>query len=209
MALKIEVYSDVICPWCFLGKRRLEKALEYMDKPADVQVSYLPFELNPFTPTEGADRKAYLDARYGFFTQESNKHLEDLGIEAGILFDFERIKRIPNTFNAHRVIWLAGHEGVQGEVVEAFHAAYFLEGKDLGNEKVLIETAVDAGLDREKVEKLLKGAEGIWEVRELEKKAYNMGISGVPYFIIGDKANISGAQPIETFASIISKAVKK
>jgi predicted DsbA family dithiol-disulfide isomerase len=209
MDLNIEVYSDVICPWCFLGKHRLEKALEFLDKPAGIQVSYLPFELNPFTPPEGPDRETYPEARREPSLREAHQRLEAMGKEAGIPFDFERIRFIPNTFNAHRVIWLAGVEDVQAEVVEALFAAYFLEGRDLGKAKVLAAAADGAGLSGGKVEKLLKGDEGSAEVRELEKKGYRMGIAGVPYFVIGGNATLSGAQPVETFVSVISKEMEK
>jgi len=206
MALKIEVYSDVICPWCYLGKRRMEKALEILKVPPDgAHVCYLPFELDPVMPVDGLEPEKYYSNK-GITPGETHRRLEILGREAGINFHFERIPRIPNTFNAHRLVWLAGKEGVQSRVVEAFFAAYFTHGKDLGNGEVLGETAVEAGLDLTKVQKLLKGAEGIWEVRELEKKANKLGIAGVPYYLINGKKIIYGAQPLETFVDIISQA---
>jgi predicted DsbA family dithiol-disulfide isomerase len=205
MALKIDVYSDVICPWCYVGKRNLERAIGLLDKPVKVQVRFLPYELNPSTPPEGVDRKKYLESKYGDAIHHANRRLESMGKEVGIDFNFEKAEKIPNTFNAHRLIWLAGNEGRQSEVVEALQRAYFIEGKDIGDKKTLAEIGVAAGLKAEKVEKLLKGGEGTEEVREQEEKAYNLGISGVPHFVIDGKAEISGAQPVEAFTSILSQ----
>jgi predicted DsbA family dithiol-disulfide isomerase len=160
----------VVCPWCFLGKKRLEAALEAL-KITDAEIRYLPFELNPATPPEGLDHKSHLAAKYGESAiQQSHERLKALGKEAGINYHFEKISRIPNTFNAHRILWLAEKEGVQKEVKEAFLKAYFSDGKDLGDNIALIELAAGAGLDRTKTENLLKSREGEEEVRGRRKR---------------------------------------
>ena len=204
MPIKIDVYSDVVCPWCFLGKKRLEAALQAL-KITDAEIRYLPFELNPATPPEGLDHKSHLAAKYGERAiQQSHERLEALGKEAGIDYHFEKIARIPNTFDAHRILWLAEKEGVQKEVKEAFLKAYFSDGKDLGDRTVLIELAAGAGLDRTKAENLLKSGEGEKEVRDAEEKAGRRGVSGVPFFVFNGETALSGAHDVGTFKKIIA-----
>lgn len=204
MKLEIKVYSDVVCPWCFLGKKRLEEAIK-KSGIRNVIVHYLPYELNPAQPAEGLDRKKYLQAKYGSVIEVIDKRIEMMGKEVGIDYHFDRASRIPNTFNAHRVIWLAGKKGIQTSVVDSLFRAYFTDGKDLGDLKVLETVGVSAGFRQGEVEKFLKGNEGIEEVRALEEKAYNLGISGVPHFIFDDTSEISGAQPVESFVSVLGQ----
>ena len=202
MTLTIDVYSDVICPWCFVGKKRLEQALQSLPQPVEVKIQYHPFELNPNTPPEGWDRKKYLNEKYGDRIKEADKYLLELGKEAGIDFNFEKTKRIPNTFNAHRVLWLAEKEGLQAKAAEILFEAYFTEGKDLGDHQTLIELGVRAGLDREKLEKMLAGKEGTDAIRKAELKGHQEGIWAVPHFKIGDRT-LSGAQDPAVLAQVI------
>lgn len=202
--LKIDIYSDVICPWCWLGKARFEKALEEV-KPGNVELRYLPYELNPATPPEGRDRLKYLEAKYGSAISSMDAKLAGLGKEMGLDYHFEKAEKIPNTFNAHRVIWLAEKEGVQKPVIEAFYEAYFSRGLDLGDKRVLIETASKAGLDAGKVEKLLASEEGTEEIHALEHQALSLGVSGVPFFVFNNESAVSGAQSVETFVSILKE----
>jgi len=207
MTLKIDVYSDVICPWCYLGKKRLEAALAQWGGKAEVR--FLPYELNPGTPIEGLDHKAHLEAKFGgrHVLDQAHARLTALGKEVGIDYHFDDIERTPNTFKAHRVLWLAEQEGKGNEAHNAFFKAYFTDGKDLGDDKVLIETAVSVGLDKAKVEKLLAGKELEEEVREAEERAYDLGVQGVPFFVFNDKLAVSGAQGVETFVKAIEKSV--
>lgn len=207
MALKIDIYSDVVCPWCYLGKRRLEQAVQSLSKSTDLQIQYLPYELNPATPEKGVDRRKYLREKYGGSIDGAHERLTQMGREIGLDYRFDDIKTIPNTFNAHRVIWLAGQEGHQAEVVDALFKAYFTEGKDVGDKKNLVWIAGSAGLDASKVEKLLAGDQGTNEVRTIEEKAYNLGITGVPFFVFNERFAVSGAQSKETFVSAIKQAV--
>lgn len=208
MSLKIDVYSDVICPWCYLGKKRLETALIDSGNMGKAEVHFLPYELNPATPMEGLDHKKHLAEKFGgtHVLDQAHARLTALGKEVGIDYRFDAIERTPNTFNVHRILWLAEKEGKGNEAHNAFFKAYFSEGKDLGNPKTLVEVAVSAGLDKSKVEDLLKGNEFEQEVRGAEEKAYGIGVNGVPFFVFNDKFAISGAQDVKTFVKALEKA---
>jgi len=205
--LKIEIYSDVICPWCFLGKRRLEKALEIQGLRERAELHFLPFELNPNTPAAGLDHKAHLENKFGggARVEAAHQRLRELGKSVGIDYRFDLIKRIPNTLKAHRLLWWAGKEGIQIPLKESSMEAYFTQGKDLGDPGVLADLAVSKGLSRERVDPYLAGSEGEEEVRELEERAYQMGITGVPFFVFGGKQGLSGAHEIATFTEILEK----
>jgi predicted DsbA family dithiol-disulfide isomerase len=204
--VNIDIYTDVICPWCYVGKRRLELALETAPI-ADVIVRYLPFELAPMTPPSGVNRRKYLREKYGDGIKENETRITALGREIGLDFQFEKAITIPNTHNSHRVIWLAGQEApsLQKAVVEALHQAYFTHGQDLGDKNTLVATAAGAGLEAGRVEALLAGKEGAEEVRALEDKGIGLGISGVPFFVFNNKSAISGAQAVETFISALQE----
>src|SRR4051812_12855702 len=159
--LTIDVVSDVICPWCFIGKRRLEKALG--DRAATVR--WHPFQLNPGMPREGIDRKSYRIRKFGSWerSQELDAQVGAAGRGEGIVFNFDKMARTPNTLDTHRVIWLARERGVQDAVVEALFQGYFTDGRDLSDRATLVGVAAGAGLDRAEVEKLLAGDES-WDV---------------------------------------------
>ena len=148
MALNIDVISDVICPWCYIGKRRLEKAIASHGGP--VKVRWLPFQLNPTMPKDGISRRDYRIKKFGSWerSQELDAKVVAVGKEEGIHFAFDRIERTPNTLDAHRLIWLAEKEGVQEAVMEAMFRAYFTEGRDISNRQTLIDVVAEAGLDR-------------------------------------------------------------
>src|SRR4051795_884057 len=157
--LTIDVISDVICPWCFIGKRRLEKALG--GRAASVR--WHPFQLNPDMPREGIERKSYRIKKFGSWerSQELDARVAAAGEDEGIAFRFDRMARTPNTLDAHRTIWLAGERGVQDAVVEALFLAYFTDGRDLSERATIAEIAAAAGLDRAEVEELLVGLKGL------------------------------------------------
>jgi len=202
LSLNIEVYSDVICPWCYVGKKNLEKAIRSLPRPVDLQVTYHPFELNPHTPADGFDRKKYLGERYGARIEQAHQYLRELGSQAGIEFEFDKAQKIPNTLKAHRLLLLAGREGLQEKLADRFFSAYFSEGLDLGEPAVLTRLAVECGLDKNQVEQWLAGREGEAQVRDVEAKAHQRGIYAVPHFVIGE-AHLSGAQPPEILARVI------
>ncbi len=196
----IDIYSDVICPWCYVGKRRLERALKAWDG-APATIRWRPFQLNPTMPRNGMDRRQYLDAKFGgsAAAQAIYDQVSRAGAEEGIPFAFESIARTPNTFAAHRLIWFAGHQGKQDEVVEMLFCRYFVEGGDIGKIETLSQAAVDAGLDRAAIETFLTGDEGVGEVKAEEAAGHHLGIRGVPYFVVNGVNALSGAQPPEQF----------
>jgi predicted DsbA family dithiol-disulfide isomerase len=202
--LTIDVISDVICPWCFIGKRRLEKALS--GRPATVR--WHPFQLNPDMPREGIDRKSYRIAKFGSWerSQELDARVAAAGEDEGIAFRFDKMARTPNTLDAHRIIWLAGERGVQDAVVEALFLAYFTEGEDLSDRATLAEVAADAGLDRAEVYELLASDKGIDVVQAGEEQARRLGVSGVPFFVVNGRVALSGAQPPELFRQAFEQA---
>jgi predicted DsbA family dithiol-disulfide isomerase len=202
MTLAIDVYSDVICPWCYVGKKNLERAIASLPRKVALKIKYHPFELNPATPEQGHDRKKYLSQKYGARIEQAHRHLSQLGSEAGIDFQFDRAEKIPNTLKAHRLLILADKEGLQDKLAERFFKAYFSEGLDLGDAEVLKRLSAESGLDAKKTAQWLEGNEGEAEVRLRESQAQAIGIHGVPHFVIGE-THLSGAQPPETLARVI------
>jgi len=209
--MQIEIYSDVVCPWCFIGKRRLEQALETAGYAQQAGIAWRPFELNPTMPKEGMDRRVYLDAKFG--GAEARRAIEERVAKAGeadgLVFAFDRIKRTPNTFDAHRLIWFAGQQGCQDEITEALFQSYFTKGREIGSLNSLAEIASDCGLSREEVERFLASDRAVQEVRAEEATGHRLGIRGVPYFIINGSTSISGAQPPDIFVSAIQQAEKE
>ena len=206
--MQIEIYSDVVCPWCFIGKRRLEQALETGGCAQQAHIAWRPFELNPTMPKAGMERRAYLQAKFG--GAEALRGMEDrlakAGEADGIEFAFDQIDRTPNTFDAHRLIWFAGEQHCQDEVVEALFHSYFTKGREIGSLDSLAEIASCCGLDREEVERFLASDQAIQEVRAEEASGHRLGIRGVPYFVLNGSVAISGAQPPDIFASAFRQA---
>ena len=199
--IKIDVVSDVVCPWCYIGKRRLEKAINMVKDKYEFEVEFHPFELNPNLPATGTDQKDFLIQKFGGeqrYHQLTN-HVAQVASEEGLHFDFPKQQVLPNTREAHRIIQFARQEGVQPSVKEAFMKAYFEDGVDLSKKENLVDVSVKAGLSKEKVEKLLSTDEGLAEVAYAEQELQKLGITGVPFYIINNKYGISGAQPSATF----------
>ena len=212
---RIDVFSDVVCPWCFVGKRRLEQALALVRRgraggEIEVHVTWKPFELNPGLPREGVDRAAYRRAKFGSLerSQLLDARLLDAGESVGIAFAFDRIQRTPNTFDAHRLLWLAESLGRQDALAEALFRAYFLDGLNVGDHGVLADLADASGVPRARAASLLAGRDGEAEVRTEEDRAYRSGIQGVPHFIIGGTHPISGAQNPEVIAAAIQDVLR-
>ena len=149
--LRIQIYSDVVCPWCYVGMKRVEAALALLDRPSDLTVTWRPFELNPTMPVLGMDRKTYLEAKFGSTEAVDSMldHVRQAGRESGIAFAFDRIPKAPNSFVAHRLIWLAGRAGRQGAMVERLFRGYFEEGADLTQRPTLARLATEAGIEPE------------------------------------------------------------
>lgn len=201
MNISIDVTSDVICPWCFVGKRRLETAIRALGGRHEVRVRWHPFQLNPRMPKEGVARREYRTAKFGSWERSLalDAQMKEVGTGEGIVFDFDRMGRTPNTLDAHRLIWLADEFGVQDAVVEALFRAYFMDGRDIGARETLIDVVAGAGLSRDRAEALLVGDEGLNAVRAAEEQARQLGVTGVPFFVINDRLALSGAQKPEVF----------
>lgn len=208
--LSIDVWSDIACPWCFVGKRRLERALETFPERSSVEVVWRSFELDPSAPrqTEPGLHAERLARKYGSSVAEAEKRiarLVELARSDGISFDFERI-RPGNTFDAHRVLHHAREVGLHTAVKERFLRGYLEEGRAIGDPEVLLSLAVDAGLDADAVSGVLSSGAHSDDVRADEAEAQRLGINGVPFFVIGGRYAVSGAQPAELLGRAISQA---
>ncbi len=199
----VDVVSDVVCPWCYLGKRRLEGALA---KAGGAQVRWRPYQLDPTLPPEGLDRAAYMAAKFPDPSRlrEAHERLTALGKPVGIAFDFAAIRRSPNTLRAHRLIRFASEAGAGDAIVERLFADYFERGRDIGDLAVLEAAARDCGLDE--IGSRLASEEGAAQVREEIEQARRIGVEGVPFFIFAGKLAVSGAQSEDVLAQAIAKA---
>lgn len=208
MNLTVDVVSDVICPWCYIGKRRLEQAIDALDDQADVQVRWHPFQLNPAMPKQGISRREYRSRKFGSWERamELDAHVVAVGEAEGIHFAFDKIARTPNTMHPHRLIWLADSHGCQDEVVEALFRAYFTEGKDIGNPQTLLDIVAEAGLDRRIAETTLNSEAGLDVIAQAGERSRRHQIEGVPFFIINDAIPLSGAQVPQTFLDAFAQA---
>ncbi len=208
--MQIDIYSDIVCPWCYVGKRRLERALAQLNGGAQARITWRPFQLNPTMPLDGMDRSTYLKAKFG--SLEAFGRMEEQLLAAGaderIPFAFEKIQRTPNTFSAHRLVWYAEQQGKQDAMVEALFRGYFLEGKNIGDVTTLTHVAAEAGLDRTETEEFLESEKGVVEVKAEEAVGRRLGIRGVPYLVINGAVAISGAQPPDIIVSAIQQAEK-
>lgn len=202
----IEVFSDVVCPWCYIGKRRLETALSAAGI-GDADVHWRAFQLNPDLPPEGVDRRQYLEAKFGGPEGAARIHdrVREAGRTAGIDFRFEDIARSPNTFDAHRLLRLAAQQGRQGAMKENLLRAYFLKGRDVGDQQVLAAIAGETGVTGD-VRAWLDSDTEAEGVRDDLAAAARLGISGVPFFIFAGRYAIAGAQPAEVFAQALDAA---
>lgn len=208
LPISIDVVSDVVCPWCFVGQKRLDKALVSMAE-IQVDVRWRPYQLDPTIPPEGMDRKSYMLSKFGSEEKlrEIHARLEDLGRAEGISFDFDAIKVSPNTLDAHRVIrWAATQpDGAQNRIVRRLFQLYFEEGADVGDRAVLIEAARESGMDVAVVETLLAADADRQAVQAEIATAQKMGITGVPCFLLESRYAVMGAQDADVLADAIRK----
>ena len=197
-ALHVTIVSDVICPWCYIGKRRFEKAVRALGGEVETTLSWQPFELNPQMPREGMDRKAYRIAKFGSWaeSEEMDARIVEVGASEGIAFRFDLMKKAPNTFDAHRLIWFAGGKEQQDETVERLFEAYFTQGADVGDRETLLRIAEACALGRE-ARRFLDSEDGRHEVAEAAVSARKKGIAAVPTFVVNQTHLVSGAQPAE------------
>jgi len=204
--LTIDIVSDVVCPWCYVGEKRLEAALA--DEAGPVSVRWRPYQLDPTIPQGGLDRTEYMTKKFGDLGRVKSIHenLTRVGAELGLPFAFDKIKRSPNTLDAHRLLRWAGSAGVQAEVADRLFKAFFVEGCDVGDPSVLVEIASECGLDGKLVEKLLAEGADVDLVREEIGQAQAMGVSGVPFFIFGGRVGVPGAQDPATLRQAMAQA---
>ncbi len=216
--LNVDIVSDIVCPWCYVGKRHMDKAIDALPE-IEFDIRWRPFQLNPQMPREGMDRQEYMEKKFGKGgpTENFYKRLEDIGESLDIKFDFQAIKFAPNTFDAHRLIhWASGsadgqgnssiNSGHQTELVTKLFEVYFKHGGDLGSHEVLVEAAGCLGMNTQLVSELLAGERDVDAIREQLSVAAKMGISGVPCFIIENKYAVMGAQKPEILVENFKKA---
>ena len=207
---RIDIISDVICPWCYIGKRHLERALEILEGLHKLRftVAWQPFQLNPEMPAEGVDRQKYRIAKFGSAerSRQMDERITEVAAGVGIEFHLEKLTRTPNTVKAHRLIRLAGQKGVEDGVVETLFEAYFCDGADIGNDRTLADIGHRGGLDYDAVLALLAGDEGHREVLAGDRMARNCGIQGVPSFALQGHVLFSGAIPAEEMVDAFRRA---
>jgi predicted DsbA family dithiol-disulfide isomerase len=204
--LNIEVVSDTICPWCYVGKRRLERALKLLGRPAKVE--WRPFQLNPEMPAGGLNRREYRTRKFGSWEHslQLDARVRAAGAEVGIDFEHDKIERTPNTLASHKLLWLAGKDGVQDPAVEALFRAYFVEGLDIGDDDVLVELGESVGVAGADVRKALQDQEVARAVREEEARCHALAVSAVPTFVINGHPLASGAQHESVLVQVFSEA---
>jgi predicted DsbA family dithiol-disulfide isomerase len=207
--VKVEIWSDVVCPWCYIGKRNFEAALAAFDHRDEVEVVWRSYELDPAAPAEReGDYAGRIAAKYGMTRDEAQGRIDRItttAAGAGLAFDFD-IARPGNTFDAHRLIHLGAARGVQDAVKERLLAATFLEGEPIGDHETLVRLGSEAGLDADEARAVLAGDAYADAVRADEREAAAYGISGVPFFVIDQTYGVSGAQPPEVFDQILGRA---
>lgn len=208
--LSVDVISDVVCPWCFIGKRRLEKALALVPEIA-VEVRWRPYQLAPDLPPEGVPRDQYLIEKFGSLdrTKDMFGRVAGVGAAEGIAFAFDKIQVSPNTLDAHRLVLWARSGPAQDAVVEDLFRAYFLEGKNLADRRTLIDIGVANGLEESLLAELFQSDADVERTRREIASAQRIGVTGVPFFIIAERYGIAGAEAAETIAEAIRQAAKE
>lgn len=204
--IKIDVYSDVACPWCYIGKRRLDAAIA--QRP-DLRVErhWRPFQLRPEMPAGGVEWGEFMESKFGGVerAQSAFSRVTESGAPDGIEFRFDLIKRAPNTADAQRLILFAAERGREWELVEALYSAYFEQGRDVGEHETLISIAEEAGLDKEEARAYLEGDEKREVMDASQEAAYQLGVTGVPFYVLNERYGVSGAQAVEVFVAALDR----
>ena len=204
--IRLDIFSDPVCPWCYVGKANLDRALaDHPDHPFAIQ--WHPFQLNPEMPTEGVAKRDYLEAKFGGKARVDAIHerLREVARNAGVDMDPDKPKRMPNTLNAHRLIHWAGIEGVQQAVVDALMRAYWVEGRDIGDLETLADVANENGMERAATLRLLQSDADADDITARDQDARHKGVNAVPTFLIAQQYVVSGAQPPETWGKVIEE----
>ena len=196
----IDVYADVVCPWCYIGERRLTEALSLRPE-VEAEVRWRPFQLRPEMPEGGLPWPEFSREKFGGedAARAAFDQVTEVGASEGLRFDFTKVASAPNTVDAHRLILFSARYGLQQETADALFRAYFSDGRNLNEEEDLVAAAAGAGLDADEVRAYLSGTDGVDEVNEAQKDAHRKGVRGVPLYVIGGRYAVSGAQPVEVF----------
>lgn len=207
--MKVEIWSDMMCPFCYIGKRRFESALQQFPQREQVEVIWKSFQLNPDMKTEpGRSINEYLAATKGWTleqAQQANDHVTAMAREAGLHYDFDRAV-VANSFDAHRLVQLAKTQGKGDQVEELLFSAYFTEGKNIADHATLLELGIGAGLDSVTIKEMLQSGSYGDQVQQDIYEARQVGVRGVPFFVLADRYAVSGAQAVETFSGALEKA---
>jgi predicted DsbA family dithiol-disulfide isomerase len=204
--IRLDIFSDPVCPWCYVGKANLDHALaQHPDHPFAIQ--WHPFQLNPEMPAEGVAKRAYLEQKFGGKARVDAVHerLREVARGAGVVMDPDSPQRMPNTLDAHRLIHWAGIEGVQQAVVDALMRAYWVEGRDIGAAETLADIAGENGMDRAATLRLLQSDADADDILARDQDARQKGVNAVPTFLIAQQYVVSGAQPTETWDKVIAE----
>ena len=204
--IELDIFSDTVCPWCYIGKKRLDKAI-YKHNYLEFKQTWRPFQLNPGMPPDGMDRQEYLISKFG--SADAAKTIYDNiyeeGLKEGIDFNFDSIEVTPNSFNSHRLLAMAYEKNIQERVLNDLFESYFLRGEDIGNPNILLSIAVNNAIKEDEVKSYLSNKDNIEPLANEELQARKMGISSVPTFIINKQIVINGAQTSENFDLIFQK----
>lgn len=205
--MQIDVYADIACPWCYIGMKRIQAAAA-LKPELTIERTWKPFQLQPQLPAEGVPWAEFAEKKFGGMARAKSlfKHVVDAGASDGIVFNFDQVKKANNTQDAHRLVLWAQSKGKAWSMAEALFKAYFTDGKDLNDLEDLVSAAVEAGFDAEDVRALLASGSYRDDVREAQETANNIGVSGVPFYVLDNKYGVSGAQPVEVFVRAIETA---
>ena len=208
--LKIDIVSDIVCPWCVIGFRNLKKAMEELKSELDFEISWKPYELHPEIPQEGYDKKLYMQQKFGSSDSKSRyDEIAEIGKSLNFNFNFSKTERIPNTFMAHRLLWKFEEYKLQTELSEALFEAYFTNGLDIGSKEILAQISESVGIDKDEILNFLDSKEGGEETADLEMNFIEKSIGAVPAYFINEKYIIQGGQEPETFVSFLRKIIQK
>ena len=206
LMIELDIFSDTVCPWCYIGKKRLENALNKY-KNLVIKQTLRPFQLNPGMPPDGMDRQEYLISKFGSSDAAKTvyENIYEEGLKEGINFNFDLIEVTPNSFNSHRLLALAYNTNIQEKVLDDLFESYFLHGKDIGDPNILLQIAIKHNIDAEEFKSYLSDQENIEPLANEEIQAKKMGINSIPTFIINKQIVINGAQTSENFELIFEK----
>ena len=209
--LKIDIVSDVVCPWCVIGFENLKKAMYTMNREVEFEINWKPYELHPEIPEDGYDKELYMQQKFGGSSGRSSTYnqIKEIGESLGFQFNFSKTKRIPNTFNAHRLIWKAKEYALQTDLSEALFEAYFTDGKNIGSAEVLADIASKVGMNKQETLAFLSSKDGGQETADEEMAFIEKSIGAVPTYFINDQYIIQGGQEPETFISFLNKILIK